>query len=53
LYQYQDSVDLLIENKVVAARLEGINSDGSASVSYNGETQKVYHPQARIMVKRS
>ena len=53
LYQYQDSVDLLIDNNLVDARLEGINSDGSASVAYNGETQKVYHPQARIMVKRS
>ena len=53
LYQYQDDVEMIIDNNAVNARLEGINSDGSASVFYEGESRKVYHPQARIMVSRS
>jgi hypothetical protein len=53
LYQNQDDVEMIIDNNAVNARLEGINSDGSASVFYEGELRKVYHPQARIMVSRS
>lgn len=53
LYQINEYVEFLIDNQIVDARLEGINSDGSASVFYEGETRKVYHPQARIIVKRS
>jgi BirA family biotin operon repressor/biotin-[acetyl-CoA-carboxylase] ligase len=53
LYQNQDDVEMIIDNNAVNARLEGINSDGSASVFYEGESRKVYHPQARIMVSRS
>lgn len=53
LYQINEHVEFLIDNQIVDARLEGINSDGSASVFYDGETRKVYHPQARIIVKHS
>jgi BirA family biotin operon repressor/biotin-[acetyl-CoA-carboxylase] ligase len=53
LYQINEYVEFLIDNQIVDARLEGINSDGSASVFYEGESRKVYHPQARIMVSRS
>jgi BirA family biotin operon repressor/biotin-[acetyl-CoA-carboxylase] ligase len=53
LYQYQDDVEMIIDNNAVNARLEEINSDGSASIFYEGESRKVYHPQARIMVSRS
>jgi BirA family biotin operon repressor/biotin-[acetyl-CoA-carboxylase] ligase len=53
LYQYQDNVEMIIDNNVVNARLEGINSDGSASIFYEGESRKVYHPQARMIVKHS
>jgi BirA family biotin operon repressor/biotin-[acetyl-CoA-carboxylase] ligase len=53
LYQNQDDVEMIIDNNAVNVRLEGINSDGSASVFYEGESRKVYHPQARIMVSRS
>ena len=53
LYLHNEKVDLLIDNQIVDAKLECINSDGSASVFYEGESRKVYHPQARIMVKRS
>ena len=53
LYQHREQVDFLIDNQIIDATLECINSDGSASVYYNGETKKVYHPQARMMVKRS
>jgi len=53
LYQHRAQVDFLIDNQIIDATLEGINSDGSASVFYDGMTRKVYHPQARIIVKRS
>jgi BirA family biotin operon repressor/biotin-[acetyl-CoA-carboxylase] ligase len=53
LYKYQEVVTMLIDNNSVDVRLEGINSDGSASVFFDGELRKVYHPQARILVSRS
>ncbi len=53
LYQHREQAEFLIDEKNVNARLEGVNSDGSASVFYEGESRKVYHPQARMMVKRS
>jgi hypothetical protein len=53
LYQNREQAEFLIDEKIVTAQLEGINSDGSASVFYDGESRKVYHPQARMMVNRS
>ena len=53
LYQYNEYAEFLIDHKIINARLEGINSDGSASVFYEGESRKIFHPQARMIVKRS
>lgn len=53
LYQHRAQVAFLIDNHIIDATLEGINSDGSASVFYDGESRKVYHPQGRIIVKHS
>ncbi len=53
LYQNREQAEFLIDEKIVTAQLEGVNSDGSASVFYDGESRKVYHPQARMIVKHS
>ena len=53
LYKHHEQAEFLIDENIVTAQLEGINSDGSASVFYEGESRKVYHPQARMIVKHS